>query len=71
MSCIYVAGPWYFILFGINHLTGGYFCPGFYLVCTGSIWYEFLAFRQPAWLCVVAILCFISVVLGGGSTGQW
>ena len=29
------------------------------------MWYEFLAFWQPAWLCFVVILCFISVVLGG------
>ena len=35
------------------------------------MWYEFLAFQQPAWLCFVVVLCFISAVLGGGSTGQW
>ena len=28
------------------------------------MWYEFLAVRQPAWLCFLVVLCFISVVLG-------
>ena len=35
------------------------------------MWYECLTFRQTAWLCCVIVLCFMCVVLGGGSTGQW
>ena len=35
------------------------------------MWYEFLAFRRPAWLCFV--LYYVSCLLfsGGGYTGQW
>ena len=44
----------------------GFGYPGFFIfVWTGSMWYEFLAYRQPAWLYIDIILCFVSVVIGG------
>ena len=49
----------------------GLACPGFYLIWTGSMWYEFLAFRQPAWLCLLLYCVSYLLCLGGGSTCQW